>query len=385
MPNSYDPHDNDQRYEWNNQKFQNSEQVAPPNKELIQQFCDKCFAEGLSKARVKKYITNWHTIFKMIDWEFLLDNADKEEIERVVAKINQTDYADSTKCDLKCAVKKYYKTMEGEGRRYPEKVKFVNTTRDPSKKEHPDPLSREEIDRIIDACKNPRDRAMYFLLYEGGLRSGELMSLQKSDIEFLDKGVRVNVQGKTGNRHILVVESERYLREWFSYHPFPDQEKVPLWTEIEHLGNVSPEEARVSYDYMRINLKRKAREAEVRTYRDGWKTDRNGEVKTDEKGDRIPQYRTDLYPYLFRHSRATHLATELTESAMKSYFGWTQGSDMPQVYIHLSGRDIDNEILNLYGIKEETDKHTQKQCSRCFKEYRGPSDNCPRCGAPFQI
>ena len=71
MPNSYDPHDNDQRYEWNNQKFQNSEQVAPPNKELIQQFCDKCFAEGLSKARVRKYITNWHTIFKMIEWEFL--------------------------------------------------------------------------------------------------------------------------------------------------------------------------------------------------------------------------------------------------------------------------------------------------------------------------
>ena len=39
------------------------------------------------------------------------------------------------------------------------------------------------------------------------------------------------------------------------------------------------------------------------------------------------------------------MANYLTEAQMNVYFGWTQGSDMPGVYVHLSGRDIDDAIL----------------------------------------
>jgi hypothetical protein len=30
---------------------------------------------------------------------------------------------------------------------------------------------------------------------------------------------------------------------------------------------------------------------------------------------------------------------------MNHYFGWVHGSNMPGVYIHLSGRDIDDAVL----------------------------------------
>jgi integrase/recombinase XerD len=35
---------------------------------------------------------------------------------------------------------------------------------------------------------------------------------------------------------------------------------------------------------------------------------------------------------------------------MDAYFGWIQGSDMPSIYVHLSGRDIDDAILKANGI-----------------------------------
>ncbi|WP_340819137.1 hypothetical protein [Methanolobus sp. WCC4] len=35
---------------------------------------------------------------------------------------------------------------------------------------------------------------------------------------------------------------------------------------------------------------------------------------------------------------------------MNAYFGWVQGSDMPAVYVHLSGRDVDDAVLKANGV-----------------------------------
>jgi len=47
---------------------------------------------------------------------------------------------------------------------------------------------------------------------------------------------------------------------------------------------------------------------------------------------------------------------------MKQYFGWVQGSDMASVYVHLSGRDVDNALLKLNGleVKEEKKRNSLK-------------------------
>lgn len=44
------------------------------------------------------------------------------------------------------------------------------------------------------------------------------------------------------------------------------------------------------------------------------------------------------------------MANYLTEAQMNDYFGWVQGSGMPSVYVHLSGRDVDDAILKANGI-----------------------------------
>ncbi|MBW2965283.1 tyrosine-type recombinase/integrase, partial [Candidatus Woesearchaeota archaeon] len=58
-------------------------------------------------------------------------------------------------------------------------------------------------------------------------------------------------------------------------------------------------------------------------------------------------------PHAFRHSRATYMANHLTEFQMNQYFGWIQGSDMPSTYVHMSGREVDDAILAMNGLKSK--------------------------------
>jgi integrase/recombinase XerD len=72
---------------------------------------------------------------------------------------------------------------------------------------------------------------------------------------------------------------------------------------------------------------------------------------------------------------------------MKEFFGWTQDSKMAGVYIHLSGRDVDNALLKVYGIKNDKDNKESiskpRECSRCEQNYQTTNKFCSRCGMPL--
>jgi len=74
---------------------------------------------------------------------------------------------------------------------------------------------------------------------------------------------------------------------------------------------------------------------------------------------------------------------------MKEYFGWVQSSEMASVYVHLSGRDVDNAILKLNGLavteKKEDETLKIKNCERCKEKNSPISKYCSRCGSPLDI
>ena len=94
-------------------------------------------------------------------------------------------------------------------------------------------------------------------------------------------------------------------------------------------------------------------------------------------------------PHIFRHSRASHLATILTEAQMDQYLGWIPGSKMPSIYVHLSGRDVDKTLLKMHGIKlgdEEREVKIKVQiCAKCKEKNSSTSRFCNRCGAPLDM
>jgi hypothetical protein len=55
------------------------------------------------------------------------------------------------------------------------------------------------------------------------------------------------------------------------------------------------------------------------------------------------------------------VANYLTGAQMNVYFVWIQGSDMPGVYVHLSGRDVDNAVKGKNYSKRCTTPNLQKE------------------------
>src|SRR6266568_5383268 len=85
-------------------------------------------------------------------------------------------------------------------------------------KREPRPLDPEEVVKILKAipASNVRDRTLFTLLYETGIRVGEALSLQCSDVQLLQDDEKIRVFGK-GQRERTVMlqaspESIRLLR-----------------------------------------------------------------------------------------------------------------------------------------------------------------------------
>ncbi len=214
-------------------------------------------------------------------------------------------------------------------------------------------LSVEELNKLIEAADHLRDKAFISTLYGSGCRIGELLCLQVKHVQFDNFGAVLLVNEKTGQRRVRVIASAQRLHQWIENHPLKRNPEAPLWITI---GTNSRYKV-WNYGTAKEVIKKIARKAGI--------------------GKRV-------YPHLFRHSRATHLANHLTEAQIKQYFGWVQGSDMASVYVHLSGRDVDKALLKLNGLEvpEERGEVEFKPliCPRCKARNSPDSKFCSNCG-----
>jgi len=192
-------------------------------------------------------------------------------------------------------------------------------------------------------------------LYEGGFRIGELGGLRKKDISFDKYGAIALVTGKTGPRRVRLIWSMPYVAQWLEAHPKQEDRNAPLWTKLDGTPGA------LDYAAMRMQLQKIAKRAGI-------------EKKVN--------------PHNFRHSRSTHLASKLTESQMEEYLGWVQGSKMPSVYVHMSGRDLDRDLLKMYGLETEEEKEEELktlQCPHCRTLNTTGARICMNCRKPLTV
>jgi integrase/recombinase XerD len=85
----------------------------------------------------------------------------------------------------------------------------------------PEPLSRQEVARLLEAATNLKQRVMMMVAYASGLRLSELLNLRPEDIQSQRMLIRV-VQGK-GRKDRFTLLSPRLLEElrgyWREYRP----------------------------------------------------------------------------------------------------------------------------------------------------------------------
>jgi integrase/recombinase XerD len=334
-----------------------STQICPQNKSAIQRFYSDCLVEGLTLARISKLLHHLRRIAMILNKDF--EEASKDDIVRVVKEIEtNTSWSPATKHDYKVVLKKFYKWLRGTGE-FPEEVKWIKATLKNGNHKLPEELlAEEDVRKLIEAAQHPRDKALILVLYESGCRIGELLTLRIKNILFDENGAVLLVNGKTGQRRVRIIASAPLLSAWLNNHPFREKPDAPLWTVIGTKNHNQP----LTYPSVATQLRKIAKRAGVRK---------------------------KVNPHAFRHARATFLASNLTEAQMKEYFGWVQSSDMASVYVHLSGRDVDNAILKLQGLgetgNEKADPLKVRNCARCDQKNSPTSKFCSRCGSPLDI
>ncbi len=269
------------------------ELLGLPGKELehILDFRDQCLADGLSIARTVKYLQEVKLLYDRGLYRIL--GARKVRITPILAAVERSELSAWTKHDYKLALRKYL-AFRGKD----ELAGEIRLTPVHGEKLPEELLTLEDVRELIEASRRLEDRAFLISLWESGCRIGELLNLQRKRISFDHLGAVILVEGKTGMRRVRLLESAPVLDEWISDRSYKQDQRI--------FGN--------TYRAYTKRLSVLARRAGI--------------------GKRI-------YPHLFRHSRATYLASYLTEVQLCVFMGWTIGSTMARIYVHLSGADLD--------------------------------------------
>jgi integrase len=305
---------------------------------------------GIGVERREKVIRTLYLVSQWQEKPFV--QMERADLEDIVERIERSKESEWTKHDYEVIIKKFFKWLR-KTEEYPPEAKWIKPKNVKNGKLPEDLLTKEEVSRMIDCAQNPRDKAMIAVLYESGCRVGELCNLNIKDITFDEYGcVVLFPRGKTGPRRVRLAFSTPFLATWIDNHPLKDPDSW-LWV---NLGQTNRNEA-MSYAGVNKMLRSVAKKAGVKK---------------------------SVNPHNFRHSRATRLASSFTEAQLCEYLGWAQGSSVPQVYVHMSGRDLDSAVLKMNGIKTEEEKEEEDplkpvKCPRCGTISVG--NFCTRCGA----
>ncbi len=332
--------------------IKNSIDMSPINKETAIAFKDYLLSEGIGVAKIGRYLLDVRKLSKMLGMPF--GDATEKDLRRVIADLEQTDLAPESKKCFKVMTRKLYRYMRGITDKgvYPLEVKWISIALHESTRKLPEELlTEEESLQMIQACDTFRNKALIASLAESGCRISEIGTMRIKHISFEQHGARLTVNGKTGMRKILVINSAPYLQQWINVHPKNFDPEAPVW------WNPQSSNGFLTYTRMVDVIKLAASRAGIKKH---------------------------VHAHLFRHSRATHLAKIMSEAAMKHYFGWTQGSKMAGIYVHMSGRDADDAILRANNIATAQTiiepKLKPLSCLRCHQSNPTTNKFCNVCG-----
>ena len=236
----------------------------------------------------------------------------------------------------------------------------------------------EEDSLFLRYCPNPRDRCYHAIADDSACRPHELLKLRIKDVVFKitpDKTrqyAEVQVNGKTGNRSIPLINSIPYIKDWIDQHP---QSGNPNSILLCGFGK---------------SVGRKLNETSLwgvyRRYRNEFfpKLLQNPNVPPEDKEKITELLKKPWNPYIRRHSSLTEKSAILKEHHLRQYAGWSIRSHMPEKYLHYFGNESSEGILIAYGINTK-DNHQlsnilrPKQCPNCNEPNKPDSKFCAKC------
>jgi site-specific recombinase XerD len=167
---------------------------------LIDEFIKDQEARGIGKLRLRKYRSSINTIKKYYEKDF--SELTTEDLKDIVRKIEESNYSEWSKHDLKVVLRKFVRWINQKFNKSID-TSFISIRVKNNNKLPEEILTQEEIERMINACDNIRDKAIISVLYESGCRIGEFLSLEIKNVQFDQYGAIIIIpNGKTGKAPI---------------------------------------------------------------------------------------------------------------------------------------------------------------------------------------
>ena len=247
------------------------------------------------------------------------------------------------------------KGVENNPENPPASIAWVSSKTSRNYKPTPDPSEmlewEDDVKPMLDAARNPRDAALIAVQFDAGLRgTSELYELKLGDVSDGEHGVRLRVDGKTGQRSVDLIPSIPYLNKWLAEHPAGDDSDAYLWSKLTTPGR---------YSYQRF----------LKCFKES--AERAGITKP-------------VTPTNFRKSNATWLAKQGANAALiEDRQGRTRGSKAVARYVARFGDDAEAQYARLNGKEVETDEPDDLAplvCPRCDKDTPRDEPKCVWCG-----
>ncbi len=337
-----------------------SPKVTPANRMLVGKTITFLEAKGSDRKTIAKWVYAIERIYNALGKKNMLD-ASREDIERAVARLNTSDYAPWTISTTLTTLKCIFKHFKGEDIMYPREVAWIKIRRPKPTLTSKDLLGEQDILKMLKIMKNPRDRAILALMYDAGLRVGEILRLKKGDIHLENKPatITIPVEAKTGGTTDLPIDfSNTYLAAYLE--TIKDKsDNDALWGVMR----VNEGKDALTYNNIRKIIKQAAFDAGIRKR---------------------------VWPHLLRHSRITQYRRQgLSDAGAKAYFRWAKDTRMLAVYDHYDTKDLGREIARLNGKEIAETKQDSplknRSCPRCSLENSADSLFCSRCGSALDM
>lgn len=189
----------------------NTKKITISNEEYLRMFLEAKRIEGCPERTTQYYRV---TIEKMLDAiETPIRKITTEEIRGYLARYQEINNCGKVTIDnIRRNISSFFSWMEEEDYILKSPMKRIHKIKAPTQVK--EIISDEAIETLRDHCTCKRDLAMIDLLYSTGIRVGELVNLDRGDIDFEKRECVVFGKGNKERRVYFDAKAKIHLREY---------------------------------------------------------------------------------------------------------------------------------------------------------------------------
>lgn len=183
------------------------------NVEYLSMFIAAKSIEGCSKRTVDYYRTTIETMFKKT--EIPIRKITTEDMRNYLSEYQKiNDCSKVTVDNIRRNISSFFSWLEEENYILKSPMRRIHKIK--ANQQVKDVISDEDIEKLRDHCKCKRDLAMIDLLYSTGMRVGELVNLNISDVDFEARECVVFGKGGKERRVYFDAKAKLHLQAYIS-------------------------------------------------------------------------------------------------------------------------------------------------------------------------